>query len=164
MKFMTRPIQIVRSTDFQPGTINRSIDAETMQLTQAIVDDVRANGEIAVRKYAERFGERDAGLPLWLETPELQAAAKRILATDRELLERVAGRIETFAQGATRLFTAFDDEGSGWTSRPYDRTAGASGLLRTGGAISFAFDGVDDGGYGASRWLFPHCRGDAQPI
>ncbi len=95
---MTESIRIIRSIDFKIGAINRSIDSETMSQTQAIVDDVRVNGEIAVRKYAERFGERVAGQPLWFERPQLQAAMNRIPSDDRELLKRVAGRIESFAR------------------------------------------------------------------
>ena len=57
---MTHPIETIHANDFQIDAISRSIDAETMKLVQAIVEDVRDNGESAVRKYAERFGERIA--------------------------------------------------------------------------------------------------------
>ena len=146
---MTEPIRIIRSSDFKPAAINRSIDAETMRMTQAIVDDVRANGESAVRQYAERFGERVADQPLWLETCGAEGGDQpnfchrsRTPGTRRQQDWRLRKR-------ASRLFTAPDDNGSRWTSRAYDRTAGASGLLRAGRTISVAFDGFDDCSHGA---------------
>jgi phosphoribosyl-ATP pyrophosphohydrolase/phosphoribosyl-AMP cyclohydrolase/histidinol dehydrogenase len=122
---MARPIEIIRAADFKPDTIIRSLDAETMRLAQEIVNDVRANGEVAVRKYAERFGERRFNQPLWIEKTELQAATDRISQTDRELLERVADRIATFARAQfdclRPLTTTVPGGQAGHTIEPLER-------------------------------------------
>jgi len=95
---MTSPIKIIQSTDFRVDTIDRSIDAPTLKVAQTIVDNVRAEGESAVRKYAREFNDRTDDQPLWINRTDLESAMKRIEPSDLQLLERVAGRIKVFAQ------------------------------------------------------------------
>ena len=63
-----------------------------------IVDAVRTGGEAALREYAERFGDVQPGAPLFLERPALDRALARLPAADRARLERVADRIQRFAE------------------------------------------------------------------
>ena len=91
-------LTIKQFDSFQPEQLDRSIDAKTLADAQAIVDAVRTNGEASIRQYAKQFGERTDDQPLVINHAELTAARERIDAEDLELLERVAGRIRTFAQ------------------------------------------------------------------
>lgn len=73
------------------------VDASTLNGAAAIVEDVRLRGEGAVREHSERFGDLSPGDPIALDRSDLDAALCRVEPTIRELLERVAGRIEGFA-------------------------------------------------------------------
>ncbi len=65
---------------------------------EQIVNDVRAHGEAALRRYALEFGERTESEPLVLDRPTLAATLAKLPVTDRERLERVADRIRRFAE------------------------------------------------------------------
>jgi len=58
---------------------------------------VRKRGEVALRKYAERFGDVSPGAPLYYARPDLARVLKGFSADDRTRLERVAARIRAFA-------------------------------------------------------------------
>ena len=103
-------IPILSSANFEVGQINRSIDRETMAIAQGIVDDVKASGMSAVRKYAEQFGERTPGQPVWIGSAELKAASERIEPSDLEMLQRVAKRIRSFAEAQLGALQALDVE------------------------------------------------------
>ena len=63
-----------------------------------IVESVREGGEARLRELAERWDGLEAGAAL-LRTPrEMRAALASLPRTDREVLERTAGRIERFAR------------------------------------------------------------------
>ena len=81
------------------------VDSDTLVRAEEIVEVVRAEGERALRTYAERFGDRQPGEPLVLGPDELAAAADRLPADQRGLLERTADRIRAFA-GAQRASLA----------------------------------------------------------
>ncbi len=74
------------------------VNAETLAAAAQIVDDVRHDGEAALRRYAKRFGEVDHGDPLLLSRPELETALSQLPSTQKKLLERTAERITVFAQ------------------------------------------------------------------
>ena len=79
-------------------TDRRAVDPETMAAAAEIVDAVRREGESAIRRFGERFGEMAPGDPLLIGREELDRALVALPEPDRELLVRTAGRIETFAQ------------------------------------------------------------------
>jgi len=85
-----------------PAQIRRerheAVDAATLASAAEIVNGVRTGGDAALRGYAERFGDVQVGGPLIVEKAELRRALERIDRSDRELLERTAARIETFAK------------------------------------------------------------------
>lgn len=86
----------------KPEEIDRAVrppvDEATLEAAGEIVADVRTNGADAVRRHAERFGEREPGDVLVLGHIEMAAALTRIDDQDRMTLERAASRIEVFAR------------------------------------------------------------------
>lgn len=74
------------------------LDPTTLATAAAIVDDVRANGEVALRAHAERLGDLAPGAPMVLSRKALDAAARALPRDDRDLLKRVAKRIRVFAE------------------------------------------------------------------
>ena len=101
-------IPVVAADDFSIAQVDRAIDAQTYQAAQEIVDDVRSNGVEAIRKYALKFGERIADQPLVVERAELEKAAQRLPNAELELLERVASRIDRFAQAQLGCLTSLE--------------------------------------------------------
>ncbi len=75
-------------------------DPAAMATAAPIVAAVRAEGEDAVRRYAEHFGEiaPGGGAALYVERAALDRALTRLPADDRAHLERVAARIGAFAE------------------------------------------------------------------
>ena len=92
------PFSIVDANDFEPRLAEGSIDLQTLAETEAIVTEVREQGESTIRKFAEQFDERTPDQPLLLGPDDMEAAAQRINHSDVEVLRRVAHRIETFAE------------------------------------------------------------------
>jgi phosphoribosyl-ATP pyrophosphohydrolase/phosphoribosyl-AMP cyclohydrolase/histidinol dehydrogenase len=74
------------------------VDAETLAAASEIVDAVRREGEPALRRYAERFGEIGPGAALMLGRDRLEASLTEIPDADRDLLARAGRRIERFAR------------------------------------------------------------------
>ncbi len=62
-----------------------------------IVSRVRAGGEDAVWELALQFKEREPGESLYLDSGEMQRHLGALNDTDRDRLERIAGRIRAFA-------------------------------------------------------------------
>jgi phosphoribosyl-ATP pyrophosphohydrolase/phosphoribosyl-AMP cyclohydrolase/histidinol dehydrogenase len=75
-----------------------TVPAEALAAAAAIVAAVRRGGESAVREQAERFGELQSNEPIVIQRPALEQALCRLDQADRGRLERVAGRIRTFAE------------------------------------------------------------------
>ena len=92
------PLKIVKADSFQPGDLSASLDPDTMAAAESIVSEVRQDGEVGIRVYANKFGERTDDQPLLIERDELEAAIKRVDSADVELLKRVAQRIGDFAK------------------------------------------------------------------
>ncbi len=63
-----------------------------------IVEAVREGGEAVLREYAERYDGVEAGGALVRTPAEMETALVSLPASDREVLERAAGRIEHFAR------------------------------------------------------------------
>ncbi len=75
----------------------RPVDPDTLATAASIVEDVRVGGEAALRHHAERLGDVRPFESIVLDRDELDAAARSLDAGQREMLERVAGRIRRFA-------------------------------------------------------------------
>jgi len=74
------------------------VDTATLTAAAEIVEIVRAEGERALRHYAERFGDRTPDQPLVLGREEMAAARDRLPDRHLRLLERTADRIRLFAE------------------------------------------------------------------
>lgn len=73
------------------------VDATTLATAQTILEEVRAEGEVALRRVSERFGDLEPGAPLILEASRLKAAYDALPADQQGVLERTAERIRQFA-------------------------------------------------------------------
>ncbi len=111
-----------------------ALPAEAFAVAAPIVEAVRLGGEAALREYAERFGEVAVGGSLFLERSTLDRALSDLPASDRGRLERVAERIRRFAEAQKRALEAV--------------TVALPGG-GTGGPLSAALLGADDGSDGA---------------
>lgn len=87
-----------------------AVDAKTLAAAATIVEEVRAEGDLALVRWAERLGDLPGGWPdgrsdgLRAERPlvyrkeRLAAAFEALPEADQALLSRVAERIRTFAE------------------------------------------------------------------
>lgn len=106
----TKPIRIILGNDFEAESVDTSICHETMETVEAIVSEVRTQGESAIRKYASQFQERAVEEPLLLGPDDMESAAQRINHSDVELLRRVASRISNFAEAQLESLRGLDME------------------------------------------------------
>lgn len=75
----------------------KPVDSATRRTAATIVEEVRSRGEAAVREYAERFGDSASGEPLVFDRPDLISSLHGIADGERQLLDRTAERIRSFA-------------------------------------------------------------------
>ena len=75
----------------------RPVDTESRRIAEAIVEDVRDRGLVALREHAERLDGLEPDGELVLDREALRAAAERVDRSTLALLERTAERIRTFA-------------------------------------------------------------------
>lgn len=101
-------------------------DPETIQSVSEIVEAVRQEGDAAVRRLAEQFGDF-CPERLIMSEAEVEAAVARVPEDTRALLQRAAARIRTFAEAVMRSTQPFIlkdgplQTGLEW--RPVDRAA-----------------------------------------
>ncbi len=81
-----------------PDLVREAVDPETEVQARALVNQVRARGEAALRELSEKFGDVEPGQPLLLSREELKASCDALPESERSLLERVAERIGRFAK------------------------------------------------------------------
>lgn len=94
-------IRRLKSSEVEAFVRERSrspFDEATLRAAAAIVGDIRQRGEPALRRYAKQYDGRPDDAPLICERSELLEALNRLPREDREMLERVAGRIRAFAE------------------------------------------------------------------
>jgi len=84
-----------------------AVPAEALAAAAEIVEAVRREGEPAVRRHAERFGELQPNEAIVTERPALEQALRSLNRADRERLERVAGRIRAFAEAQRACLREF---------------------------------------------------------
>ena len=120
----TNLIKIVSADEFNDSQ-RPPVDAATLATAAEIVEAVRNEGETAIRKYTAQFSERTPDDPLTIAPDELANAFNRIPKDDQELLQRVAGRIETFAnlqlESLSELTTTVPGGKAGHTIEPIRR-------------------------------------------
>jgi len=111
------PRDILTSGPERTGTDRtRAVDPDAVPEAARIVADVETRGEPAVREHAERLGDCEPGAPLIFGPDELEAARRDLAPADREVLERTAERIATFALRQRRTLTDFSLEVAGGTA------------------------------------------------
>ena len=81
-----------------PSARRGAVDAEALATVRPIIEAIEAEGEAALRRYAEQLDGLAPGAPLIITKDQLADALAEIDAGARELLERVADRIRSFAQ------------------------------------------------------------------
>jgi len=74
------------------------VDPSARAIAEPIVEAVRANGEAALRQYAEKFGELAPGAQIVFSRVELRASYDSISEEERSCLDRTAERIRAFAE------------------------------------------------------------------
>lgn len=94
---ITAPLRILPARDLPASTQAGALDAETLSAAQAIINVMRAEGEPAVRRYAQRFDNLAPNAPLVLDRAAMNAARERLDTSDRAVLERCAQRVRAFA-------------------------------------------------------------------
>jgi histidinol dehydrogenase len=108
-------VKIIQSTDFDSYWKNetkRSDDTKTEKVVKKIIEQVRANGDTAIRKYASKF---DKSSPQRLEVPlaEAKRALNQLRETDRALvdaMELAALHIKRFSDKQRGQFANFEFE------------------------------------------------------
>ncbi|HSI02993.1 MAG: histidinol dehydrogenase [Myxococcota bacterium] len=109
------------------------IDETTRNGAAAILAEVRASGEAAVRKHAERLGDVKPGEPLLLDAKVLAQALASLPKEDRATLERTAARIQRFAEAQKQSLTAVELTVEGGKAGHEVRPMRAAGCYAPGG-------------------------------
>ncbi len=73
-------------------------ETDTLNKVRVILDNIKSNGEVAVRSYAEKFGDIGAGHELFIPQEDLKVAFDGLSPDDQGVLQRVASRIRAFAE------------------------------------------------------------------
>ncbi|HEU0074062.1 MAG TPA: histidinol dehydrogenase [Dehalococcoidia bacterium] len=103
-----------RRTILKRGLITET-EASSAEAVRRIIDDVRAEGDAAVRRHTEAFDGAIGYDGLEVPQSELQAALRRIAPELRAALEMAAGRIRGYHEKQLKrcLASYLDDDGLG---------------------------------------------------
>ncbi|MEX2651282.1 MAG: histidinol dehydrogenase, partial [Acidimicrobiia bacterium] len=99
-----------------PGTVpivRRPVELGTLREAALIVEDVRLGGESALRQHAQRLGDLEPGDEIVLDRSRIEQTLESLPGDTRGVLERVAGRIRSFAQAQRQSLNDVDIEVSG---------------------------------------------------
>ena len=110
-----------------------AVDPETLNGAAEIVEAVRIEGETAVRRYGERFGEVSATERLVIGRRELDGALRRVPRGDRDLLERTAERVEMFARAQRESLSEVTLDIAGGRAGQYISPVRRAGCYAPGG-------------------------------
>jgi phosphoribosyl-ATP pyrophosphohydrolase/phosphoribosyl-AMP cyclohydrolase/histidinol dehydrogenase len=109
------------------------VPADVLAEATVIVERVRAGGEDLLREYTTRFEDCDAGAPLYLTGEALISHLERLPDDDRSRLERIAGRIRTFAQSQRDSLSPLDTTVPGGRAGHGIEPVAAAGCYAPGG-------------------------------
>ncbi len=84
------------------------VSAEILRQAADIVETVRSEGEGALRRYSEGFGDIREGQAIVLDRSDLLGAVDDIDGETRGLLDRIAGRVRDFATAQLGALVAID--------------------------------------------------------
>ncbi len=97
-----------RSVQELPRARRNPVDPETLAQVAAIVQDVADGGVAAVVRHGERLGDLDPGDRLILGPQALRAALEDLPGGERDLLERMAERVQAFARAQRETLGELD--------------------------------------------------------
>lgn len=97
-------MRVVAPEEVTVGVID-PVAPDAAATAKACLAEVAASGESAVRKFAEKFGDIEAGAPLLLDKAVLKAAFDALDPTERDALERTAVRVRAFADAQRAAVT-----------------------------------------------------------
>jgi len=95
---MTAPLLRTIDPTGLDDRLRSPIDEDTLATVRPIVADVITDGETALRRHATELDGLNPADPLLVNNAALMDAVEQLDPDDRELLERVAERIRTFAE------------------------------------------------------------------
>jgi phosphoribosyl-ATP pyrophosphohydrolase/phosphoribosyl-AMP cyclohydrolase/histidinol dehydrogenase len=95
------PLRVCAARDFAAAK-RSAVDAETLSGAAAIVDAVKCEGENALRRFAEKFGDLRPGDEIVLGDEAMSTGLEAVSDADRAVLERAADRIRRFADAQRR--------------------------------------------------------------
>lgn len=84
------------------------VSAEILRQAADIVETVRSEGEDALRRHSEAFGDIREGQPIVLDRSDLLGAVDDVDDETRRLLERIADRVRDFATAQLGALVAVD--------------------------------------------------------
>jgi histidinol dehydrogenase len=94
------------------------------EIVSEIIEDVRVNGDIAVKRICERIGDKP---PRELTPDEIKSACNRLTADRKEVIDFAAANIRKFAdaimQTTKQVEVAFDGYSAGMRFAPVERAA-----------------------------------------
>jgi phosphoribosyl-ATP pyrophosphohydrolase/phosphoribosyl-AMP cyclohydrolase/histidinol dehydrogenase len=93
-----------------PKVVRRPVDLDVVSVVADIVTEVRSEGETAIRRYSEHFGDLSPGDQIVYERGDLEKALAGLGADERQALERVAARIRHFAEAQKEALIDVDVE------------------------------------------------------
>ena len=99
-------LQVIAANSFERNRTD-PVDAQTMAQAAKIVDDIRTNGENALRRSISKYEGRNDD-PILIRKPEMQAAFNRLAPEIQGLLRRTQERIEAFADAQRACLTNLD--------------------------------------------------------
>ncbi len=97
---MTSPLlRLVQPSEIVPRRAGRggAVDSVTLAAAAEILDEITRSGDAAALEHALRLGDLREGDQHHYTPDDLRAARDRLPAREREVLERAASRIRTFA-------------------------------------------------------------------
>lgn len=89
-------MRIVAPDEVTVGVID-PVAPDAAATAKACLAEIAAGGEAAVRKFAEKFGDVEAGAPLLIDKAAMKAAFDALDPATRDALERTATRVRAFA-------------------------------------------------------------------
>ncbi|GLE00995.1 hypothetical protein PINS_up009808 [Pythium insidiosum] len=110
------------------------VDPKALADARVIVDDVRSNGEAALRQHAQRLGDlSSADAPLLIPREQLKTAFQQLPAEEQQVLQRTAQRIRAFAQSQRDSIRNFEQKIEGGFAGQDVSPMSAAGCYAPGG-------------------------------
>ena len=94
--------------DVLPAVVRRPADFDAGALTDEILEEVRAVGEPAIRRFSEHFGDLASGDQIVHDRGDLEKSLERVGPDERRTLESVAARIRHFAEAQREALVDVD--------------------------------------------------------